>query len=127
MEALGLTWLPAYSAQSVANTQLMEIVVTDTNPERAAAVANELANQLIQQSPTNEEQDEQARQSFINQQLNTLEAKIVQTEDEVAEKQEELRSLFSARQIAETEAEIVALQNTLGSLQSTYAELLANT
>ncbi len=52
MNALGLTWLPAYTVSSVPNTELLEIVVQDTDPLRAQAVANELANQLILQSPT---------------------------------------------------------------------------
>ncbi len=127
MEALGLDWLPSYSARSVANTQLMEIVVEDTNAERAAAVANELANQLILQSPTSLEQDEQDRQEFISQQLDRLETQITAAEDEVAEKQEELGNLFSARQIAETEAEIVEIQSRLAGLQTTYGQLIANT
>jgi capsular exopolysaccharide synthesis family protein len=126
MEALGLDWLPEYSARSVENTQLMEIVVVDTNGERAAAVANEIANQLILQSPTSVEQDEQERQVFINEQLERLETQITQAEGQVNEKQEELGSLFSARQIAETEAEIEELQSRLAGLQTTYAQLIAN-
>lgn len=126
MEALGLDWLPEYSARSVQNTQLMEIVVVDTNGERAAAVANELANQLILQSPTSVEQDEQERQVFINEQLDRLELQITQAEGLVVEKQEELTSLFSARQIAETEAEIDELQSRLAGLQTTYGQLIAN-
>lgn len=127
MEALGLDWLPSYSTRSVANTQLMEIVVEDTNADRAVAVANELANQLILQSPTSLEQDEQDRQAFISLQLDRLETQITEAEDQVAEKQEELSSLFSARQIAETEAEIVEIQNRLAGLQTTYGQLIANT
>ena len=52
MQALGLDWLPAYTVQPVPNTQLLEISVTDTDPVRASVVANEVANQLILQSPT---------------------------------------------------------------------------
>ncbi len=126
MEALGLDWLPEYSARSVPNTQLMEIVVVDTNPARAAAVANELVNQLILQSPTSEEQDEQERQAFINEQLDRLELQITQAEEQVVEKQEELTTLFSARQISEVEAEIDELQSRLANLQTTYGQLIAN-
>lgn len=126
MEALGLNSLPPYSTRSVANTQLMEIVVEDTNPDRAAAVANEIANQLILQSPTSVEQDEQERQAFINEQLDRLESQITEAEEQVAEKQEELGSLFSARQISETEAEIDELQSRLARLQTTYGQLIAN-
>jgi non-specific protein-tyrosine kinase len=126
MEALGLDWLPEYSARSVPNTQLMEIVVVDTNADRAAAVANEVANQLILQSPTSVEQDEQERQAFINEQLDRLESQINQAQEEVAETQEELGGLFSARQIADTEAELTEIQSRLVGLQTTYGQLIAN-
>ena len=46
MAALGLAWLPEYTAKAVPNTPVVEISVTDTDPQRAQAVANELANQL---------------------------------------------------------------------------------
>jgi len=52
MEALGLDSLPSYDARALPNSQFLEIAVIDTNPERAQAVANELANQLILQGPT---------------------------------------------------------------------------
>ncbi|MCI0645025.1 MAG: polysaccharide biosynthesis tyrosine autokinase [Chloroflexi bacterium] len=126
MEALGLEELPEYTVSPVPSTQLFEIAVTDTSPERAQAVANELANQLILQSPTNSEQEERARQEFINQQLDELETNITLTQTAIADKQEELKDLFSARQIAEAESEILELQTKLNDLQSNYAELLAN-
>ncbi|GAB4557672.1 MAG: hypothetical protein Kow0047_02160 [Anaerolineae bacterium] len=127
MEALGLDWLPQYSARVVPNTQLLEITVVDTNPQRAQAVANELARQLIRQSPTGMDQDEQRRQAFINQQLDELEKSIIQTREEITKKQEELARLFSARQLADTQAQIASLQSKLSTLQSNYANLLANT
>ncbi|MEO0020390.1 MAG: hypothetical protein ABIK47_07125, partial [candidate division WOR-3 bacterium] len=90
MAALGLTWLPDYYASAVPNSQLIEIVVTDTSPERAQAVANELANQLIRQSPTSRESQTLEHQEFIQQQLYNIEAEINKTMGEIAAKQEEL-------------------------------------
>jgi polysaccharide biosynthesis transport protein len=125
MESLGLTWLPSYTARNLPNSQLIEIVVTDTVPERAQIVANELANQLIRQSPAFQSEDQQ-QEEFIQGQLRTLEADITQTKDEIANKQEELGGLFSARQIADAEADIRGLELKLSSLQTTYASLLGN-
>jgi polysaccharide biosynthesis transport protein len=125
MEALGITWLPSYAARTLPNSQLIEIVVTDSVPERAQIVANELANQLIRQSPTFQQEDDE-RNDFIQEQLRTLEADITLTNEEIANKQEELGGLFSARQIADAQAEIRALGSKLSSLQSTYASLLGN-
>lgn len=127
MAALGWNWLPEYRARALNNTQIIEIVVTDVDPERAAIVANELANQLILQSPTSVRPEEQNRQEFVNQQLDTLQAQIQQTEDDIQKRQEELGSMVSARQITDTQNQIAALQTKLATLQGNYANLLSNT
>jgi polysaccharide biosynthesis transport protein len=126
MKALGLDWLPEYVVRPVVNTQLMEIAVTDTDPVRAQAVANELANQLILQSPTGRTED-QDRQAFINKQLDELEVKIQATQGEIDSRQNELANLTSARQIADTQNQIYALQSKLDTLRNNYTDLLANT
>lgn len=127
MSALGMTSLPPYVVRPLATTQLIEIVVTDTSPDRAQAVANELANQLILQSPTAPLPEEQERQAFIAEQLANLQTNIHETEDEIAAKREELQELVSALDINEAQNQINALQNKLNTLQSNYAALLDNT
>jgi len=127
MEALGLTWLPEIAVRAVPETQLIEITVNDTSPERAQAVANESARQLILQSPTSTEQEEQSRQAFINEQLDGLETRIIETQDEIADKQEELAGVFSARQISDLQSQIAGLQAKLTTLQTNYANMLSNT
>ncbi len=128
MEQLGLTWLPSYSAQPVNNTQLLEIRVIDSSPERAMVVANELANQLILRTPTSgNQQGDAERQAFISQQLDDLEVKIEQTYDEIVAKQTELAGLFSARQIADAQAQIRALEAKQDTMRANYASLLAST
>jgi succinoglycan biosynthesis transport protein ExoP len=125
MQALGIDWLPNYIARALPNSQIIEIAVSDTVPERAQVVANALSNTLIQQSPTNT-QEQQAREGFIESQLNKLEEDIQATQDEINKKEEELGALFSARQIADAQTEIAALETKLTSLQSNYASLLTN-
>jgi non-specific protein-tyrosine kinase len=127
MEALGLTWLPSYLARTTPDSQFIEIVVTDTSPQRAQAVANELAHQLVLRGPTTGQPEEQDRTEFINQQLDTLEEQIATTEDEITRMQEELGDMVSARQIADTQNLISALQAKLTTMQGNYADLLANT
>lgn len=127
MAALGLTWLPEYTVRVVANTQLLEIAVVDTSPQRAQAVAAELANQLIRQAPTGGDSAAQQRQAFIAAQLNDLEAKIKETQSEIEKKQTDLANMFSARQIADAQTQISGLQSKLTTLQANYAALLANT
>jgi succinoglycan biosynthesis transport protein ExoP len=127
MAALGLSWLPEYSARVVPDTQLVEITVTDTDPARAQAVANELVAQLAKLTPTGSGRQSQARQDFVEEQLATLETRIKETQDEIAAKQDELANMFSARQIADAQSQIFALQNKLATMQANYAALLSNT
>lgn len=126
MEALGINWLPAYDARAVPNTQLIEILVTDTDPQRAQIIASELANQLILQSPAESQSETGLRQDFITEQLSRLEVQIQETETQIAELQEILSELNSISQIAQTEQEISSLTTKLVSLRDNYATLLAN-
>ena len=127
MEALNLDWLPAYRARDLANSQLLEISVTDTNPYRAQVVANELAHQLILQTPTGSRPGQQEREAFVNQQLDLLQVQITQTRDDIDKLQADLGNMVSARQIDDTQKQIAALQGKLSTLQSNYANLLSNT
>jgi capsular exopolysaccharide synthesis family protein len=127
MDSLGLRSLPEYYVQALPNTQIIEIIVTHTMPERAQAVANELANQLILLSPTSAGPEELNRQEFVNEQLNLLEVQIEETQGEIEKLQAELGNLVSAQQINSTQNQISALQSKLGTLQGNYANLLSNT
>lgn len=126
-EALGLDSLPEYSARPIPNSQLIEIVVTDANPQRAQAVANELANQLILQSPTAPDPEEQERQAFIDGQLASLQTNIEQTEDEIAALESELENAFSAREIESIQQQIAGLNSKLNTLQNNFANLYSRT
>jgi uncharacterized protein involved in exopolysaccharide biosynthesis len=113
MAALGLSWLPEYTVRPLPNSQLIELTVTDTSPERAVVVAQELANQLIRLSPTSGgQQGEVDRQGFIARQLDDLETQIEATSAEIQARQAELGALISARQIADAQAQVAALQTS---------------
>lgn len=126
-EALGLSWLPDYRATALPNGQFIEIVVTDTLPERAQAVANELARQLILRSPTGSQSEDLDRQAFVQTQLDNLQQQITETEVEIQTLREDLGGMDSARQIADTQVQITALEAKLADLQGIYSDLLANT
>lgn len=128
MAALGLTWLPNYTVNMVPNTQLLEIRVNDTSPERATAVANELANQIVLSSPTSrQEQEDQERQAFIRAQLDDMQAQIDATNEQILALETELGEMISARQIADAQAQIGALDNKMRTLQTNYVDLLYTT
>jgi capsular exopolysaccharide synthesis family protein len=127
MQALGLEGLPNYAVTVPGEGQLIEIVVQDTDPRRAQAVANELAVQLIARVPETTSQVYPEREEFTQEQLSYLEEKIVETQDAIAVAQLDLAEITSAEQIADAQTDLFALQTKLTTLQSTYASLLSAT
>lgn len=124
MAALGLDWLPEYTVTMVPNTQLIEITVVDTNPERAQIVANELVHQLIEQSPSASEREQQGRREFVSKQVQDLEKNIEDTKARIEDLRQQLAGMFSARQIADTQTQIAALEQKLNDYQANYGQLL---
>jgi capsular exopolysaccharide synthesis family protein len=125
-EALGIDWLPVYTSRVIPNSQIIEITVTADNPEISQVVAEELAHQLILQSPASGI-DNQKRQDFIENQLNILETQIVDTRASIEDLQQQLATLNSARQIADTQSQINSLSSKLDTMQANYANLLSST
>jgi succinoglycan biosynthesis transport protein ExoP len=103
--------------------QLLEIMVTDTNPQAAALIANALADELIRQSPASVE-DSQRQQAFIRGQLADLEVKITDVQDEIRELEDSLANLTSAAEIDEAQQKLLSLQAVESNYRSTYASLL---
>lgn len=126
--ALGIDWLPPYQSRVVPNTQLIEISVTDTNPLRAQIIANELANQMILQSPALSGSTETGdRQEFIKQQLASLQDQIQEAQKNIDDLQKSLVGLNSASQIAKIQKDINDQSQRLVSLRASYAGFLSNT
>ncbi|MBE0695836.1 MAG: hypothetical protein IH586_02840, partial [Anaerolineaceae bacterium] len=125
--ALGLSFLPEITIRTTGYNPLIEIAVIDTDPNRAQAVANELANQLIERSPSGLKPEEEQRQQFVNDQLNKLQKQIDETQANLTQLQQELGELNSAREIAETQTQIKVQQEKLDSLRENYTNLLSNT
>ena len=126
-ETLGLAQLPEYSVRSLPNSQMMEVAVVDTRPDRAQAVASALADQLLLLSPANSAGGDTTRDEFVDRQLDTLQQQIQEADLEIATLKEELGNLNSARQIADMESQIAAIESKRSQLQMNFADLLANT
>lgn len=124
--ALGIGGLPEYSVFQVPNTQLLEIRVGDVDPQRAQAVANELARQLIALSPSAEGNLTADRRQFLEDQVAELEANIDDTKDRIAQLNTDLATMYSAREIAAADEQLAALERKLRDYQSTYASLLSS-
>lgn len=125
-ETLGLAELPEFTTQTVSNSPFIEIMVEDTDPQRAAIVANELANQLILQSPTAPQKEDIERQQFIEAQLVQMQNSIEESLKEIEEKQSSLTTLTGATEIQDVQAEITALESKVALLQDNYAALVTS-
>lgn len=131
IDALGLEmdWQTLYAHLSVypiEGTQLLAITTWDTSPERAVAMADEVAYQLTLQSPTSpENQIRQERGQFIQAQLDDLQNRIQGANTRIDELRTELDTTFSARQIQELQTEIASLENLINTWQANYTDLLS--
>lgn len=109
----------------VPQAQLIEISVRDTNPERAARIANTIAEELIAFSPTAPEKIE-AQRRFIQGQIADLEATIKRTDEQIQELNTALQSMTSAGEIGETQQRLRELELLKSTTQSNYTSLAAN-
>lgn len=130
VEALGLdtTWRELRGrvvVNLVRNTQLIEIQVYDTDPQRARLTADELARQLILQSPTEQDKERERYRQFVTAQLADLQAQIEAGQAELPELKKSLATAFSAEQMQSIQDQITALQAQLNTWQANYASLLS--
>lgn len=130
VDSLGLdiSWQTLQSqvyVQPLAQTQLLQIIVSDTNPERATAVADEIARQLILQSPGSPQNKERSeRLGFVTSQLDDLETRISNAKARMVDLNAQLDTALSASQIQDLEAEISTLEAFVDGWQQNYTELL---
>ena len=112
------------SAEAIPQSLFLEISVVDTNPERAKAVADAVAQQLVLISPSNPNGIDQEEREYAQQEIEALKADIAAARDQVDALQEELDAAVSARRIQELEGQIGLLEGKVSGWQSTYAQLL---
>jgi non-specific protein-tyrosine kinase len=111
--------------QQIAGTQLLEISALDNSPERARIIADEIAHQLLLQSPTSpENQERRERGQFVQSQLDELEQRIQTSQARMEELRVEMAAALSARKIQELQTEINTLEELISSWQTNYSELL---
>jgi tyrosine-protein kinase len=107
----------------VPSANLLEIYITDSNPERAAWTANAIGEQLIAFSPTSPEKI-QAEQQAVEQQLQASDAKIKDLQKQIADLTEQQSQATSASDLAELNQKLTQLGTSLDQEQSSYNSLL---
>ncbi|MEO6062335.1 MAG: polysaccharide biosynthesis tyrosine autokinase [Thermoflexales bacterium] len=131
LNALGLKWdwltlKSIVNARAVPGTQVVEVTVIDTDPVRVKALASEIANQLIQQSPSANDSTQDAQRQFTRDQVDKLRANIKKAEQEVRELDDAISKSNSARQILDARTRQTTVQTQITTWQSSYAQLLSN-
>ncbi|MFQ3682730.1 lipopolysaccharide biosynthesis protein [Roseiflexus sp.] len=108
----------------VPNANLLEIYITDSNPVRAAAIANAIADQLIAYSPTSPDKVA-AEQMTIEQQLRESEARLNDLRARIEETTFRRQQVVSASDLAEINQTLMQLEASLSREQETYNRLLS--
>lgn len=101
---------------------LLEISIVDTRPDRAADIANRIAQELINQSPTEQVSQETA---FKREQLANIQKQIEELQNQYDTNITRGATLTSAFEISQNLTERAALLGNLQQLRSTYAEMSA--
>ena len=112
------------SASVVPQTQLIEIYAIDNDPLTAKVLADTVAQQLINLSPSGTSKINQEQLAFIQAQLTDLEGKINSAKQDVTKLKVEFDAANSAQQIQDLQNQITILETKITNWQSTYAELL---
>jgi succinoglycan biosynthesis transport protein ExoP len=102
----------------------IDISIVDSDPVRAAAIANEIARQLALKSPAPSAQDV-SNQQFIQNQIKDLQQKISDAQIASAKMQDQIGKLTSASDIDDANRKLTVIQAQIASWQQTYGQLLA--
>jgi capsular exopolysaccharide synthesis family protein len=102
---------------------LMDIIVTDTDPGRASDIANRVAQEMIQQSPTENVTQEEA---FVREQLRGYQSQIEQLQNDYDTSVAQGADLTSAADIARNLQEQQSILATLREVQALYASMSAS-
>ncbi|GIL08831.1 MAG: hypothetical protein BroJett033_3420 [Chloroflexota bacterium] len=99
---------------------LLEIVALDTEPERAALIANRIAQELVNQSRGASVTEDQA---FVSAQLADIQQQITQLQERDDALQTEANSLTSAFELSQNLAEREQIRTAIQELRTMYTGL----
>ncbi len=107
----------------IPSANLLEIYVTDSNPDRAALIANAIGERLIKFSP-NAPDKVQAEKDAVDQQMIASQKKSKDIQDKIADLTVQQQSATSASDLAELNQKLTLLQSNLDQEQASYKSLL---
>jgi succinoglycan biosynthesis transport protein ExoP len=115
IQRLGLDQLPKIQVENLANSELMQITVEDSNPALARDAANALAEILIAQSRERLAADRGSAQEIVSQQL-------IQLEDELSQARREYDSLVA--EFPDDSERITASRRSIELREAAFGTLL---
>jgi non-specific protein-tyrosine kinase len=107
----------------VPQAQLIDLKVVDADPNVAAAIANEIARQVVLQSPDTAAQSDET-QAFLQDQLANLQAKITQGQSDIADLEASIEEMTTALDVSNAQQQLEVLQSQVDAWQSSYVTLL---
>jgi capsular polysaccharide biosynthesis protein len=112
------------SGNAIPRTQFLEVRATDTDPRRAALLANAVAEQLILLGPASSNEDVIQHTAFVREQIQDLETKINSAEVEIGELEESLKTTTSVREATDKRSEIDRLRAQIAQYQQNYTQFI---
>jgi polysaccharide biosynthesis transport protein len=112
------------SASDVPNTQLLHVQALDTDPDRAAAIANGVAQALQAMAPSSSDTTLQRNREFVLAQLKDLQGKIEASQRLIPQMQSALSGITSARALQDQQQAIATEEAKLSAWNATYSSLL---
>ncbi|GCE24581.1 hypothetical protein KDA_00650 [Dictyobacter alpinus] len=101
------------------NTQLFEIVVLDTDAQRAAVLANEIARSFIQHQERSRQQEDKAAQQQLQQEITTTQHQIEAIKSQPAS---DTRGKGSSEQLTNLQQHYEQWQSALAQLELSQAQ-----
>jgi len=105
------------------DANLLEITITDTNPQRAAAIAYTIGEQLIAYSP-NAPEKVAAEQAEIARQINEAQERLQRIERQIGELRERQSAFNSPTELRESQDQIDDLESTRSRYQDRFNRLI---
>ncbi len=112
------------SSTAPQGSQTIQITATARTPERAQAIANEIARQVILQSPiSKQQQDAEKQRSFISEQQTLLQSQIVAGQKTLADLSQQAALETVQEKLDTLNNRITALQTKIENSQRTYLQM----
>ena len=131
LDALDLKWdwgvlQASVTSRVVPGTQMLEIAVLDTDPERAQVLTEEIAHQVVLLSANAENPDLIREQQYVQTQIKDLRANIDKAQAEIQSLDNTIAQATTVRQIQEARTRQDSLRSQVSSWQATYAQLVSS-